>query len=48
MIVLLIDEARKVTDMQRTVDVEVVVSTFDESPQACSGRRPVMVKKPKD
>ena len=30
-IVLLIDE--EVTDMQRTVDAEVVASTFDESPQ---------------
>ena len=34
MIVLLIDERpEEVTDMQRTVDAEVVASTFDESPQ---------------
>ena len=33
-IVLLIDERpEEVTDMQRTVDAEVVASTFDESPQ---------------
>ena len=33
-IVLLIDESpEEVTDMQRTVDAEVVASTFDESPQ---------------
>ena len=34
MIVLLIDERpEEVTDMQRSVDAEVVASTFDESPQ---------------
>ena len=33
-IVLLIDERpEEVTDMQRSVDAEVVASTFDESPQ---------------